>query len=202
MSDYKKVSYSDYELKFKSGKTRSGALLRFEFAEGIGFADCHPWPEFGDLGLSEQLKNLSAGKLTSLLLRSHAFAKIDSVARSAKKNCLSGLEIPRSHFLVTDLDSLTESSLTQLWSEGFRELKLKLGRNSEKEIGTLNSLFKTAKAFNLRFDFNGLPNIDQFRDFISKIDLNIFSQIEYIEDPIGNEAPFQKTVFARLNSFR
>jgi o-succinylbenzoate synthase len=188
MTDYKKVSYSLYELKFKSGKTRNGALLRFEFADGYGYADCHPWPEFGDLALDQQLKSLSSGKLTELLLRSLAFARLDREGRSVAKNLLSDLDVPRSHFLVTDLTSFSEARLNDLWSEGFRELKLKLGRDYEKEIPILNSLFTGSKSFNLRFDFNGLPNIDQFREFISKIDLNIFSQIEYIEDPIGNEA--------------
>lgn len=187
MSDYKNVSSSKYELKFKSGKSREGSLLRFEFDHGYGYADCHPWPEFGDDHLAAQLSKLSGGHLTTLLKRSMEFAKLDAAARSKKENCLRGLTIPRSHFLITDLNSLTENVLSDLWSEGFRELKLKLGRDLEKEISVVNSLFKSSKAFNLRFDFNGLPKIDPFRNFISQLDLDIFSQIEYIEDPVGED---------------
>lgn len=188
MSDFNRISISPYVLKFRTGKVRHGSLLKFEFENGIGYADCHPWTEFGDLSLEEQLTYLKQGRLTSLTKRSLAFAKLDSQGRVEKKNCLAGLDIPRSHFLVTALDSLSDEKLNELWAEGFREIKLKLGRDLEKEIGLVNNLFSASKSFHLRFDFNGLPNIDNFRDFISKLDLNIFSQIEYIEDPIGSEA--------------
>lgn len=189
MREFKSVSYSPYELIFKAGKTRHGALLRFEFVEGAGYADCHPWPEFGDATLEQQLKTLQVGsQLSELTLRSLSFAQIDRDARLARKNLLTELKIPRSHFLVTDLSSLSESRLNDLWSEGFRELKLKLGRNLESEIEIVNGLFKNSKSFQLRFDFNALPSIEQMRGFISQLDLNIFSQIEYMEDPINGSA--------------
>ena len=188
MNEYRKVSYSPYELKFKTGQVRNGALLRFEFSEGVGYADCHPWTEFGDLSLGDQLKNLSAGILTDLTKCSLSCAKIDRDGRNAKRNCLSDLEIPRSHFLVTSLSSLSEDRLNDLWSDGFRELKLKVGRDPIKEADQINNLFQSSKLFQLRLDFNGLTTIDQTRAFISKLDAKISSQIEFIEDPIDGEA--------------
>lgn len=188
MNDFKKVSYSPYELNFRTGQSRHGVLLRFEFSEGLGYADCHPWPNFGDLSLADQLKNLSLGILTNLTSCSLACAKIDRDGRMAKTNCLSDLEIPRSHYLITSLERLTETKLNDLWTDGFRELKIKVGRDPVNEVAQINSLFKSSKLFQLRFDFNGLPSIDETRDFISKLDPKITTQIEFIEDPISGEA--------------
>ncbi len=188
MADFKSVAYSPYELKFKSGQVRSGALLRFEFSEGHGFADCHPWTEFGDIALSDQLKNLSLGILTNLTSCSFACAKIDCDGRLAKKNSLADLDIPRSHYLITQMDSVSETHLSDLWTRGYRDLKLKVGRETENEISVLNGLFKDSKSFQLRLDFNGLLNIDKSRNFLSKLDSKIISQIEFIEDPIAENA--------------
>lgn len=60
------IQIHDYELKPKfalnnfpgAEKARSGFLLKVDFGEQlIGYADCHPWLEFGDLGVEEQKKN-------------------------------------------------------------------------------------------------------------------------------------------------
>lgn len=185
MSEFRSVSYSPYQLNFKTGNTRSGALLRFEFEDSVGFSDCHPWPEFGDEPLEQQIKKLSQNSLTKLTERSAFLAHLDSQARREQKNLLADLDIPRSHFLVTTLDSLNDERLNELWNEGFRELKLKLGRNLETELERLNSIFVQSKSFHLRFDFNGLPQAEQLKNFLAKLELSIYSQIEYIEDPVG-----------------
>lgn len=189
MSESKIVSYSEYTLELKSGGARQGALLRFEFAKDVvGFADCHPWTEFGDDALELQLRKLSRGEFTALTRRSIYFAKIDSQARAAETNLLVGLEIPRSHFLIDSLAAMSEAKLSDLWSDGFRELKIKLGRDLSAELVQLHALLAKSKPFNLRLDFNGRPNIDSLRTFFSQLDPTIFLQLEYIEDPLKASA--------------
>ena len=73
---------------------REGALLRV----GDGFADLHPWPELGDLSLSEQLASLASGKPTRQAQASLAMAEVDAQARREKRSLFDGLVIPESHW--------------------------------------------------------------------------------------------------------
>lgn len=73
---------------------REGALLRV----GEGFADLHPWPELGDVTLSEQLAALAAGTPTPQARASLAMAEIDARARREGRSLFEGLEIPESHW--------------------------------------------------------------------------------------------------------
>jgi o-succinylbenzoate synthase len=188
--NFKKIAYSEYELvpKNNSMPIRAGALLRFEFDHGFGYADCHPWTQFGDKALSEQLKAISKGEFTRLTSRSIEFAKLDYEARIKKDNLLASLDIPRSHFLITNLDSVNDMQLNDLWTEGFRELKIKVGKDPKEEPQKLNTLFASGKPWSLRFDFNSSLNIDQLREWQAKLDLEIYAKIEYIEDPINGTA--------------
>jgi len=69
------VAVSPYELspiaalgRLSADQPRRGALLRVVFAdEVVGYADCHPWPELGDLPLSDQLACLRDLTIPDLL---------------------------------------------------------------------------------------------------------------------------------------
>ena len=71
-----------------------GALLRV--GEGVGCL--HPWPEFGDAPVEEQLRLLREGGSSKVIERARRMAAIDGAARRTGKRLFEGLEIPPSHY--------------------------------------------------------------------------------------------------------
>jgi len=174
-------NFAPYELKFKSGGSHVGALLRFEFKEGIGYADCHPWPEVGDKPLSEQLNHLRNNAITTPTLASSLqFARIDATARSEGRNLFDGLNIPNSHYLIYDINELNAELLENIQQAGFSHVKVKVGRRIEEELQKL-SLFSDFP-IKWRFDFNARVSSEvcfQMINSIVKMGLNI----DFTEDP-------------------
>jgi O-succinylbenzoate synthase len=83
--------------KAKSSE-RSGALLKVEIADGVGYSDLHPWQELGDLPLSDQLNSLKTSVPSKQAQRSLALAEFDRSARSKGISAFNGLVIPRVIF--------------------------------------------------------------------------------------------------------
>lgn len=165
---------------------RRGALLKFTFSDKlIGYSDCHPWTELGDLPLEEQLSLLSQNKITPLIQASRENAKKDARARSKNISLLADQTIPKSHFLIVNLLECERSTLESLKQEGFTHLKIKVGRNVEAESQQLLTLFLNAP-FKLRLDFNETLNREQFDQFCSKME-PLKERIEFIEDPFPFE---------------
>jgi O-succinylbenzoate synthase len=183
------ITYALYELESNnslsvtsSALKRQGALLKVIFESGsVGYADCHPWPELGDLPLKEQLENLNQGKLTPLTYCALEFAKIDAEARLQGKQVLARQNIPRSHFLVTYLLDCTPKHVHQMIQQGYTHIKLKVGRDLDLEVQRLHALFLNS-TLKLRLDFNeGLTPL-VFRQFLDRIH-KLQDRIEFIEDP-------------------
>ncbi|KIC76270.1 Uncharacterized protein DB41_GL00110 [Neochlamydia sp. TUME1] len=185
-----KIQHSFYELTSKQPiqskilhSLRRGALLKVTFEEGIvGYADCHPWEELGDLPLQTQLDLLQKGKCTRLTAQSIYFAHADAKARANKRNLLEGVKIPMSHYLMAHLDASSIVNLQKAWKNGFTFFKVKLGHNLslEKEIfAEMAHLFPNAK---WRLDFNAKLNAEQFWSFMEHLPVPKTS-IDYIEDP-------------------
>lgn len=177
-----KISYSLYMLAGKKliGQ-RKGALLRFEFAGGnVGYADCHPWVELGDVSLKQQLSLLLQGILTPLTRRSLFFAKLDAKARVEKKNVFEGISLPSSHWLL--------SHPKEEIPEGFSRVKLKVGRDPAQEIPSLLTLFRRlSDEIKVRLDFNAKLSQKEFDAYLERIKKWIH-RIEFIEDPYPYEA--------------
>ncbi|MEC7840025.1 MAG: enolase C-terminal domain-like protein [Chlamydiota bacterium] len=171
--------YFPYELRFKNGGSHSGALLKFELEEGVGYADCHPWPELGDLPLQSQLSLLQKGSFTTLTLSSSLyFAKIDASARSNKKNLFEGLYVPKSHMLIYDINEVDINLIEKILEAGFTSVKVKVGRNIKQEIQKLLSMTKYPLKW--RLDFNARVAFEDYISMVSELrDLNI----EFVEDP-------------------
>ena len=99
------LTYAPYELRPRSalnaqtgGGPRMGALIRAEFAPGsYGYADLHPWPEWGDAGLAEQLLG------GSLLQQSLWMAKRDHDARVRGTSLLENSIGLLNNFVIPDL---------------------------------------------------------------------------------------------------
>lgn len=173
-----KISYSTYELQSRAflGK-RTGSLLRCKFEDGtLGYADCHPWPELGDLPLQQQLKKLAQGKLTPLTKRARYFANLDAKARAQNLLLFTGLKIPPSHMLM--------SHFTEDIPSGISRIKIKLGRRFPKEeISCLQKLLCTLpENVKVRLDFNGRLSRQGFEKYLMEIG-EWREKIDFIEDP-------------------
>jgi O-succinylbenzoate synthase len=185
------VWFSPYTLSARASlnaksisRAREGALLRFEFAEGFGYADLHPWIELGDASLADQLKALTAGQPLKLGTRSQALAHEDAKARAQGKNAFARASID-NHYLVTDLDNLLEAEPKSL---GFSTLKIKVGRDLEHELQKLAQL----TAYRLRLDFNGTATIASFAKFVQALSPALRDAIEFVEDPTSHVREWKK----------
>lgn len=169
------VAYAPYVLtprirlgKF-SCKMREGALLRFTFGKNlVGYSDCHPWPELGDLPLSQQLNQLKDGKLTPLLERSLELARNDAEARDQGIHLLSGLTAPQSHYLVDEVCS-------------HAYLKVKVDGSKAPP----RWLHEIGKQQRLRLDFNGSltdEHLEDWRELLESLNL------DFIEDPFSEKS--------------
>ncbi len=188
-----------------TANVRHGCLLRFGFnsqsrtqehvSPEVGYADCFPWPELGDEPLEKQLDSLRTGLLTPITERSLFFAWHDAVARSAGVSLFKDLEIPPSHFLVTDLAGLNESTIHSQSKLGFRLFKLKVGKNPKTEasiIRRFTSDFESEK-MKLRLDFNSSLNPETLNQFLDDLG-EAAGLIDFLEDPI----PFDPRAWASL----
>ncbi len=197
-----KVSFHHYTLTFRKSKIgcssqtkREGALLKFEFEEGItGFSDCHPWHELGDLPLENQIRGLSEGRLTPLTRSSLALARIDGEARAKKMCLLETSRLPVSHYLVPDLHEITKLDLQELSDHGYTHLKIKVGQQPNEEARQLLALFEDSP-FMLRLDFNERLTHSTFQVFCNEI-IPLFEHIDFIEDPF----PFDPKKWAAIQT--
>lgn len=190
--------YHRYELRptpkaAQNLRPREGALLRVEWPDGVGYADCFAWPELGDAELSQQLHSLT-GKPLPLAARSLALARADAVARSEKRNLFMGLAVCASHYLVPDFSSLTEAELVDIQAAGFGCLKLKIRAHSRAQREALRDFQASLRGqFRLRLDANSQMS---FADCEQLLDRNMdLSQIDFFEDP----CPFDPRHWSELN---
>ncbi|MBI4212583.1 MAG: hypothetical protein HY540_08100 [Deltaproteobacteria bacterium] len=180
-----KLWISEYELHLRAHGVRRGALIRLEESGiGVGFADCHPWVERGDLPLHQQLKMLAVFKQTPLTERTLFFARIDAAARKAGRGLFEGLTIPKSHWLVMKCDAHLSCEIESAAAHGFELLKIKIG-DSENDIKHLDEVVPLLQKLNLklRLDANGKFNADQFEALLSKCSASLHERIDFLEDP-------------------
>lgn len=186
----KRIDYSAYILKkVATNSSRVGALIKVEWPEGFGYADLHPWPEFGDAYLKEQLKCLSdhlQSKQTTQLskLQSQAlyFSRLDALARAQSKSLFENLEIPESHYLITREEEINDENLSHVAKSGYKKLKVKVGGEPLMAAISIAELAGTA-AQKLRLDVNALWSASDFKFFADKIPKEFKTRIEFIEDP-------------------
>lgn len=188
------ISYALYDLELKSplnakkaAVKREGALLRVKGELGaFGYADCHPWSDLGDLPLNEQLHELSQGHFTDLTRCSMFYAQLDAQARSKGQQLMKNCSIPSSHYLMNHIDGITPDTIHQVVLRGFTHLKIKVGRDLERETETLTSHF-LIDGMKLRLDFNERLTPAVFRTFLTRIEC-LQEKIDFIEDPFPYDA--------------
>lgn len=194
-----KIEYSLYSLFPKNNKSiyseRKGALLKVEFENHlVGYADCHPWPEWGDKPIEEQLENLKHRHTTPLTRCSLKYARLDAEARHKNESLFIHKRLPISHFLVTDFLSFTKEDCENIEKQGFTHLKIKLGNFLAQEIAHLLFLFKNT-SLKLRLDFNEKLSLEEYKAFLNAIE-PIQQKIDFIEDPI----PFDAQIWKELRA--
>lgn len=168
-------------------ETRQGFLLKIDFTDGLtGYADCHPWVEFGDMPLQSQLDSLSNDKHTELISRSVFFARQDAQLRAQKRNAFDDFnqnDLVKNHF-VSAYEDLNEKSFVQLRKKKFQFIKVKFGKHLENEIAFIKKNYEILKSLDLkiRADFNGNFSFEQMCFFCNalKKESDVF---DFLEDP-------------------
>lgn len=162
---------------------RGGALIRAEFDDrATGFADLHPWTEFGHAALSAHIESLRAGAPTALAAIALENARADAGARRAGASLFDGLPAARSHALFTDWTSAPRDAFRRCAEAGHTAAKLKVGRDPVREPDALNAL--AGLPLRWRLDFNAaLGGADEAGEFLARLDPCIRANIEFLEDP-------------------
>jgi O-succinylbenzoate synthase len=175
-----KIFYSPYTLAWKQSKgVRNGLLLRIETGHEIGYADCHPWEEFGDLSVQEQLNCLKQGRETPLIKQALNHAHIDARARAEKRSLFSDLHLPKSHLIIHWSD--LPEKIAQFAAMGIKFLKVKIKPQDEHLLLAYSSLIKHY-GMKWRLDFNATFNPKQVEQFLTLTE-TVHSTIDLIEDP-------------------
>jgi O-succinylbenzoate synthase len=170
---------------------RHGALLRVEFDdESIGYADLHPWEEFGHAPLADHLVSLGTDKPTPLANLSLRHARTDAAARRAGLSLFDGLPEVRSHALFTDWTSAPRSAFEQCAAEGYTAAKLKIGRNPQREAEALNALADLSLRW--RLDANASAGTESF---LAGLTPAVRAKIEFLEDPM----PYKTSAWTSLS---
>jgi O-succinylbenzoate synthase len=183
---------------------RQGALLRVEFEdETIGYADLHPWEEFGHASLPEHMASLGTDQATALVNLALRHARTDAAARRAGLSLFDGLPEVRSHALFIDWVAAPRSAFEQCVAEGYSAVKLKIGRNPQREAAALNVLSDLPLRW--RLDANAsltagggdaaatscsaaVPGGESIETFLTKLTPDIRANLEFLEDPTPYEA--------------
>lgn len=183
-----KIFFSKYLLKPIEGSQRSGregALLKIIYPDAeVGYADCNPWPAWGDETLEKQLHLLGQGIPTPLMQRSLEAANLDKEARKHEKSLFTNLHIPPSHYHLSDLLTADLQTFEFFLSLTPSTLKLKVGIDPQRELFVLQQWGpKLAKAgWKLRLDFNERLSQEAFLHYLEELG-QLRQSIEFYEDP-------------------
>ncbi len=185
------IEVCPYELFSPSGfnaresSRRRGWLLRCQFSTDlVGYSDFHPLAIKDDP--ERLLKDALSGNPGLQFQQSLSLAHLDANARQANKSLLDGLTAPLSHALVRDVLLLKETHLKNFYDQGFRILKLKLGRDLKAEQEALSQL-RTAIAnlgLRLRLDFNASNSLATWSEWEMWLKTHLQDSIDFVEDPV------------------
>lgn len=171
-----------------------GALIKVN--DGVGCM--HPWPEFGDAPIDEQLKLLREGGTSKVIERVLRMAAVDGEARRRGVSLFDGLEIPLSHY-SWDQNQPAKPQMQRVINEGWCAIKMKGSVNVGEVLQWLeawsadfSSLSETmpteVRAPFLRLDFNSCLTASQFTHFMRAMPLNVREKIDFFEDPFLYDA--------------
>lgn len=166
-----RIFYHDYTLKRRLGGQRQGALLRYCFPDGSeGFFDCHPWPEYGEPSLEDQLKQANRHEVALF------WARLDAQARQEKRPLLTAHEsLPKSHLLV-EWEGLA-SQIACAKEQGITHCKIKVRPGDKQYLSQLHY-----PGIIWRLDANAAFSSEGFLAFARHLE-PLGPQIDFVEDP-------------------
>jgi len=187
MAGQPEIEVWEYALRSRGGlnavSTRRefrGALVR---ADG-GVGCLHPWPEFGDPPVEEQLWVLAIGGTSKVIERALRMAAVDGEARRRGVSLFEGLEIPRCHY-SWDHHQPMEAQVARVLGEGWRAIKTK-GWRETREVAEWVERFCHAVAdspVKVRIDFNSCLTREAFADWWRLLSPEARGRIDFVEDP-------------------
>lgn len=177
---------------------REGILLEVTFEDGaVGYADLHPWTEFGHASLARQLASLRVFAPTPLAALALRYARMDAEARRARISLFDGLAPLRSHALFTDWIHAPRSMVESCLDEGYTAIKLKIGCHPEREAEVLNGWSDIPVQWRLDANATFASGEDISQKFFIKLSTHVCSSIEFVEDPCAYNAHAWKELFQR-----
>ncbi len=168
---------------------RHGALIKVEFDDNAtGYADLHPWTEFGHPSFEDHLASLATDQPTQLAILALRHARTDAAARRTGVSLFDGLPEVRSHALFTDWTDAPRSAFKQCVAEGYVSAKLKVGRDPARESEALNALADLPLRWRIDANAAFATGGEQIKDWLSQLSPGIRARIEFLEDPCPYEA--------------
>ena len=165
----------------------AGALVRI----GEGFACIHPWPELGDPTLQKCLDDLAGDQRRAIVKRAVRCAKEDADARFIGDPLLEEIDVPDSHATLPWQDArIVESAV----NKGFKRIKLKMGKELEKETAFFIEQAGLHPGMRWCIDFNEVLDPDGVVAFLESIPDDVRQRIDFLEDP----CPYSPTTWERL----
>lgn len=170
-----------------------GALVRVE--EGIGCL--HPWPEFGDAPVEDQLQFLREGGTSKVIERALHMAAVDGEARRQGVSLFEGLEIPPCHW-SWDQNQPSNMQMLRVIEEGWGAIKTKGWGNVGEVLRWLDSFASksTGRQVRLRVDFNSCLEPYQFRNFMEWMTPRVRERLDFVEDPF----PYDPQKWAKMQA--
>lgn len=163
---------------------RHGALIKVEFDDNsTGYADLHPWTEFGHAPLEEQIASLTTDRPTQLASLALRHARTDAGARRAGVSLFDGLPEVRSHALFTDWTNTPRGTFEKCIAGGYTAAKLKIGHDPEREAAALNALADLALRWRLDANASSTAGKGSIAPFLAALSPSFRAKIEFVEDP-------------------
>ncbi len=157
-----------------------GALIKLD--GGVGCL--HPWPEFGDLPVGEQLGLLQAGGTSKVIERALRMARMDGEARSRNVSLFDGLEIPPCHY-SWDQNADFERQCGRVVTEGWRAVKTKGHADPALSFAWITRFTNAVPdaSVRVRMDFNSCLTEAQFTGFLRPLPDHVKARLDFAEDP-------------------
>jgi O-succinylbenzoate synthase len=176
---------------------RHGTLLQVEFDnDTTGYADLHPWEEFGHSPLSKHLASLKTETPTPLANLAVRHARTDAAARRAGLSLFGGLPEVRSHALFTAWTTAPRSAFEQCAAAGYQSIKLKIGKDPAREPQALNQLADLPLRWRLDANASLTTGGESIDHFLSALHPSIRENLDFLEDPI----PYNPAAWSKLST--
>ncbi len=158
----------------------AGVLIKV----GDGYGCMHPWPELGDVPLDGLLKILQEGGTTPTIRAALYCAREDGKARLAGKNLFEGLQVPQSHATLM----MQAADFDQAVAAGFTMVKVKMGRDIEREREFVLDQAERFPVLRWRIDFNNLLGRGGIEKLLNSLPESFRKKIDFLEDPCVYES--------------